>query len=77
MPKFYVETGKYRIIVDAPNIRDGAKRGLSKIIDKHTPHALGLLTLVSESGFDEECNKDDSRYVETRVLLSELGLPEP
>ena len=77
MPKFYVETGAYRIIVDAPNLHEGAKRGLAKIINKHAPPALGLLTLVSESGFDEECDKDESRYVKTEVLLSELGLTEP
>ena len=77
MPKFYVETGEHRAVVDAPDLHEGARRGLSKIIDEQDPSSLGMLTCVSESGFDEECDKDDSLFVDTEKLLSELGLMEP
>jgi len=70
MPKYYVSSGDFSQVIDRPDpttaIYD-AFRALKDI----SPECLGLLTLVSEHGFDS-C-EDEDIYFATLSVLEDTG----
>jgi hypothetical protein len=74
MPKFYVSTGDCRTIVNAENLAIGSQRGFERIIIENNFPAIGLLTVVSERGFDGELdNPEDTYFIATEILIKAAG----
>ena len=69
MPKYYVDSGRFRFVVSAPNEVEALQFALH-----HCPHGmpLGPLIRVNEMGFELE--HDDDLYFATMPLLEQLGL---
>ena len=76
MPKYYVRSGGFQCVVDQPDQDEGLIRGLSKIIEAHPDDALGLLTQISERGFDDDGMNDDTQFISTAEVLRQLGLAD-
>lgn len=67
MPKYYVSSGDLKHIITRKNTREAAIDTYRKLPDMKKVGKLGLLTMVSERGFDSE-DQDDSWYITTDLL---------
>jgi hypothetical protein len=70
MAKYYVSSGDLRVTCNADDQKEAALFAFSKIKDKKVEQ-LGKVTVVSEVGFDSDC--DDDMYFVTSDLLDETN----
>jgi hypothetical protein len=68
MPKFYVTTGDFKCIVDKKTAKEAAVAAF-ETLDESPSSQLGLITMVSEHGYDSE--DMDNRYFCTINLLEQ------
>lgn len=66
MPKYYVSSGDFQQIIDRPD-PETAVYDAFKLLGDTSPARLGLITLVSEHGFDS-CEDEDTYYGTIGVL---------
>jgi hypothetical protein len=74
MPKYYVKTGGSKTIVDAESVKNAGEIGLRRIVTENDFPPLGMLLSVSERGFDDDCEHDDTFYISTTKVLKTIGL---
>jgi hypothetical protein len=57
MPKFYVSTGDFQVLLSRQDAKTAAYDAFEQLSD-HSPSKLGIITIVSEHGFNS-CELDD------------------
>lgn len=72
MPKYYIHSGDLKTVIDRPTQKQAVVDAFLR--DAADAERLGIITLVSETGF--EGDKDDDVFYPTERLLGEVGLLE-
>ena len=72
MPKFYVRSGDFRKVLDSPNCDVAAIDGV-RSLELNPVKRLSGITIVSEHGFSEIANEDDTVF-NTLELLEDADL---
>ena len=72
MPKFYVRSGDFKIVLDRTDSDTAALDGV-KSLETNPVKRLSGITIVSEHGFSKVSNDDDFVY-NTLELLEDAGL---